>query len=388
MLLCTGAMKTEIQLKNKKITIVGTAHVSQSSIDEVNDVCKDVNPDCIAIELDEERFQSMVNTKQWENTDIVKIIKEKKVAFLLSQMILSSYQKKIANQFDVKPGDEIKAAVDFALENNIHLEKIDRSIQVTLLRIWHSLGFIEKSKLLTELLGSFFENDIKEEDIEKLKEQDLLQSALKEVEQSFPQITSTLIDERDRILAEKMRRAKGENIVAVVGAAHVPGILKYIEKPQSISKLLKLPKAKKSSKLTQWIVPILIIGLIGITILQSPDVAMSTILRFLVINGSLAALGTALALGHPFSIITAFFMAPIGILSPFLATGWFAGLVEAWVHKPKVEDFMSLSDDVLHIKGYWKNRVARILLVVVFANLFTSFGTIFYSFDLIKNLFN
>ncbi len=381
-------MKTEINLLNKKITLVGTVHVSLSSIEEVKDTINELQPDCIAIELDEERYQSMMNAKKWEETDIVRIIKEKKVMFLLSQMILSSYQRRIGNQFEVKPGDEMKVAIDLAHQQNIHIEKVERSIQITLSRIWNNLGFIEKLKLLTELLSSMFESDIKEEDIEQLKQQDLLQSALKEVEQKFPQITNTLIDERDRILAQKIRSAKGENIVAVVGAAHVPGILKYIETSQNITKLLQKPSPKKSSKLTQWIVPLFIVGLIAITILQSPDVAFNTILRFLIINGSLAAIGTTLALGHPFSIVTAFFMAPIGILSPFLATGWFAGLVEAWVRKPKVEDFMNLADDVLHIKGYWKNRVARILLVVVFANLFTSFGTIFYSFDLIKNLFN
>lgn len=381
-------MKTEITLLNKKITLIGTAHVSLASIEEVKNTCLELMPDCIAIELDEERYQSMMNAKKWEETDIVKIIKEKKVMFLLSQMILSSFQRRIGKQMDVKPGDEMRTAIDFALEHNIHLEKVDRSIQVTLQRIWSNLGFIEKTKLLTELLSSMFETDIKEEDIEKLKEQDMLQSALKEVEAKFPQITNTLIDERDRVLAQKIRSAKGTNIVAVVGAAHVPGILKYIETSQNITKLLQKPAVKKSSKVTQWIVPVLIIGLMAITIFQHPDVALNTLLKFLVINGSLAALGTSLALGHPYSIITAFFMAPIGILSPMLATGWFAGLVEAWVRKPKVEDFINLADDVLHIKGYWKNRVARILLVVVFANLFTSFGTIFYSFDLIKNLFN
>lgn len=381
-------MKTEITILNKKITLIGTAHVSQASIDEVKNSCLEIMPDCIAIELDEERYQSMLNAKKWQETDIVKIIREKKVMFLLSQMILSSFQRRIGQQFEVKPGDEMRVAIDFALEHSIPIEKVDRSIQVTLLRIWHSLGFIEKTKLLTELISSMFESDIKEEDIEQLKEQDMLQSALKEVEKQFPQITNTLIDERDRILAQKIRSAKGHNIVAVVGAAHVPGILKYIETSQNITKLLQKPATKKSSKYTQWIVPVLIIGLMAITIFQHPDVALNTLLRFLVINGSLAALGTALALGHPLSILTAFFMAPIGILSPFLATGWFAGLVEAWVRKPKVEDFMNLADDVLHIKGYWKNRVARILLVVVFANLFTSFGTIFTSFDLIKNLFN
>ncbi len=380
-------MKTLITLENKTIHLIGTAHVSNASVQEVIDNLNELMPDAIAIELDTERYQSMSDQKKWENTDIVKIIKEKKVTYLLAQMILSSYQRKIANQFKLTAGEEMKVAINFSKEHNIQLHTIDRNIQITLLRIIDSLGFIEKIKLMTELILSMFEKDIEETDIEKLKESDLLQAALAQVAKQYPQITEKLIDERDRIMAQKLRTAQGTNIVAVVGAAHVPGILKYIEHSNNINALLQKPKQKKSSKAMQWILPLSLIALMIISITQSTNTAFDTILRFILLNGSLAAFGTALALGHPLSILTAFIMAPIGILSPFLATGWFAGLTEAYVHKPKVEDFLALQDDILTLKGYWKNRVARILLVVVFANLFTSFGTFIYSFDLIKNLF-
>ena len=241
--------------------------------------------------------------------------------------------------------------------------------------------------MLSELLGSLFENDVKEEDIEALKQGDMLQSALAEVSKQFPKIAETLIFERDRIMAYKLAHANGQKIVAVVGAAHVPGIQKNLTNNTPISNILQVNK-KKNSQLTAWIFPLFIVGLILLSIINSPGLAYDTILRFILINGSLAALGTLIALGHPLSILTAFVMAPIGVLSPFLATGWFAGLMEAWVHKPKVEDFMNLQDDVLHIKGYWTNRVTRILLVVLLANVFASLGSIVYSIDLIKNLFN
>ena len=188
-------------------------------------------------------------------------------------------------------------------------------------------------------------------------------------------------------MAYKLAHASGQKIVAIVGAAHVPGIQKNLTNQNSISQLMVVPK-KKNGNLFAWIFPLFIVGLIGLSIINSPGLAFETVLRFILINGSLAALGTLIALGHPLSILTAFVMAPIGVLSPFLATGWFAGLTEAWIRKPKVEDFMALQDDVLHIKGYWKNRVARILLVVLLANIFASLGSIVYSIDLIKNLFN
>jgi pheromone shutdown-related protein TraB len=374
-------------INGKEITIIGTAHISSESVEEVRQALEELKPDVIAIELDDERYKSMTEKKNWQEMDIVDIIKKKKVGFLFAQMILSSYQRKIAQNLKLNVGEEMSVAIQYSKETNTKLLMIDRNIQTTLLRIWHNLGWWEKVKMLTELLSSMFESDVKEEDIESLKQGDMLQSALSEISKQFPQIAETLIFERDRIMAYKLAHASGTRIVAVVGAAHVPGIQKNLTNNESISQLMIVPK-KKNGNLTAWIFPIFIVGLIGLSIINAPGLAFETVLRFILINGSLAALGTAIALGHPLSILTAFIMAPIGVLSPFLATGWFAGLTEAWVHKPKVEDFMSLQDDVLHIKGYWKNRVARILLVVLLANIFASLGSIVYSIDLIRNLFN
>jgi pheromone shutdown-related protein TraB len=374
-------------INGKEITIIGTAHISSESVEEVRQALEELKPDVIAIELDDERYKSMTEKKNWQEMDIVDIIKKKKVGFLFAQMILSSYQRKIAQNLKLNVGEEMSVAIQYSKETNTKLLMIDRNIQTTLLRIWHNLGWWEKVKMLSELLSSMFESDVKEEDIESLKQGDMLQSALSEISKQFPQIAETLIFERDRIMAYKLAHASGTRIVAVVGAAHVPGIQKNLTNNESISQLMIVPK-KKNGNLTAWIFPIFIVGLIGLSIINAPGLAFETVLRFILINGSLAALGTAIALGHPLSILTAFIMAPIGVLSPFLATGWFAGLTEAWVHKPKVEDFMSLQDDVLHIKGYWKNRVARILLVVLLANIFASLGSIVYSIDLIRNLFN
>ena len=380
-------MRIQEVINGKEITIIGTAHISSDSVEEVKQVLIEIQPDTVAIELDDERYKSMTETKDWKEMDIVDIIKKKKVGFLLAQMILSSYQRKIAQNLNQNVGQEMSVAIQYSKENQTKLIMIDRNIQTTLLRIWHNLGWFEKIKMLSELLGSLFENDVKEEDIEALKQGDMLQSALAEVSKQFPKIAETLIFERDRIMAYKLAHANGQKIVAVVGAAHVPGIQKNLTNNTPISNILQVNK-KKNSQLTAWIFPLFIVGLIVLSIINSPGLAYDTILRFILINGSLAALGTLIALGHPLSILTAFVMAPIGVLSPFLATGWFAGLMEAWVHKPKVEDFMNLQDDVLHIKGYWTNRVTRILLVVLLANVFASLGSIVYSIDLIKNLFN
>jgi len=382
-------MNTTFQLENKTITLIGTAHVSHSSAQEVLDTLTLGAYDAIAIELDEERFQGLKQDKAWENTDIVQLIKQKKTGLLMAQLILASYQRRLAKANAIQVGQEMLTAIEYAQSHEIKLLKIDRSVTVTFQRIWRALNFFDKMSMLTQLIASVFTDEkLSEDDLEKLKEQDMLQAALSEISTKFPKVAETLIFERDRIMAYKLRHANATNIVAVVGAAHVNGILSHLNNPDlEIKDLMKVPAPKKTSKLLTWIFPLSIVALIGATMLMSPDMAFSTVLRFIVFNGSLAALGTLLAFGHPVSILTAFVAAPIGILSPVLATGWFAGLAEATMRKPKVTDFMNLQDDAMKLKGWWKNRVLRVLLVVMLANIFASFGSIVYSIDLFKNLF-
>ncbi len=382
-------MQTTLTLDHKTITLIGTAHVSKASADEVKATLESGHFDTIAIELDDDRYTAMMENKRWETTDIVRIIKEKKTGLLMAQLILASYQKRLALQGDIQVGQEMITAIEVAHTQNIRLAKIDRSVTLTFQRIWRSLNFWDKMGMLNQLLTAAFEKEsFSEDDIEALKQQDLLEASMAEVTKRFPKIALTLVDERDRIMAYKLRHAKGTQIVAVVGAAHVNGITRYLNDPDlQIADLLTLPKPGWGSKAIGWLIPLSIGALILATIVMSPQTAWTTIGRFILINGSLAALGTLIALGHPLSILTAFVAAPIGILSPVLATGWFAGLTEAWVHKPAVKDFMALQDDAMHLKGWWRNRVLRILLVVMLANVFASIGSIITASDLLTNLF-
>lgn len=383
-------MNTKIQLENKTITLIGTAHVSHLSAQEVLENLSNGAYDAIAIELDEERYKGLNQDKAWENTDIIQLIKQKKTGLLMAQLVLASYQKRIAKANAIQVGQEMLTAIEYASSHEIRLLKIDRSVTVTFQRIWRALNFFDKMSMLTQLITSVFTNEeISEADLEKLKEQDILQAALSEISTKFPKVAEALIFERDRIMAYKLRHATGQNIVAIVGAAHVSGILTHLENPNlEIRDLMVVPPPNPSSKFLSYLFPLSIVALIVITMIMTPNMALNTVIKFIVFNGSLAALGTLLAFGHPVSIITAFVAAPIGILSPVLATGWFAGLAEAYMRKPKVTDFMNLQDDAMHLKGWWKNRVLRILLVVMMANIFASFGSIMTSIDLFKNLFN
>lgn len=378
---------TTLQTQGKEITLIGTAHVSKVSAQQVKEALEEIQPDSICVELDEDRYQSLMHPGQWEQTDIVQVIKQKKTGFLLANIILSSYQKKIAKKMDISAGAEMMQGIQSAKELNAELVLADRRIQTTFSRIWRKHSFWQKCKLLTSIVFSLFDDeDITEADLEQLKQSDMLESALKEVGDSFPVVADVLIHERDQYLATKIAQAKGPKVVAVLGAAHVPGVSALIEsgKLADLNELDSLPPKSIWGKVIGWGIPIAIVALVCATFLNSHSAGWEQIQSWILWNGTLSAIGTLLAGGHPLSILTAFVAAPITSLNPLLAAGWFAGLVEASVRKPKVKDFENLTEDFNSVKGMWKNRVTRILLVVILANVFSSLGTFIGGTDIIK----
>jgi len=381
--MCENIVKLNYQ--DKQIYLVKTAHVSKSSVEDVERCIDEVDPDSICIELDEQRYEKMKNPDQWRETDLVKVIKDRQVGFLLVNLILSSFQKRMAKSLGSQTGGEMAAGIRLAEERNKNLILADRSIKTTFSRIWNSLAGKEKFKMLTGIIGSIFdEEEISEEDLQKLKEADALEAALMDIAKEFPTIKKVLVDERDQYLTEKIRTAPGSKIVAIIGAAHSLGIEKYINDDIDLEALDRVEKKKRIASLLKYLIPLGIIAMIAYTIFTNRDAGFEQIRSWILWNGGLSALGVLLALGHPLSILTAFIMSPLTSLNPLLASGWFAGLVEASIRKPKVKDFEDLSDDISTLKGFWKNRVTRTLLVVVFANLFSSLGTFISGIDIVK----
>ncbi|NMA02312.1 MAG: TraB/GumN family protein [Clostridia bacterium] len=374
-----------INIDGKEIILVGTAHVSRQSAEEVKTLIEEEQPDSVAVELCQSRYQSITDKDRWESMDIFKVIKEGKAPLLLVNLLMSSYQKKLAEQFNIQPGQEMIQGIISAQEIGANLVLADRDIQTTFKRLWHGVGFFGKIKLLFELILSIFsEDEISEEELEKMKTEDMLTSALQELSHSFPDLKKILIDERDKYLAKKIKDAPGDKVLAVLGAGHVPGIKEELFKEQNLDSLVRLPDKKGSAKLISWGIPLIIIGIIASTFFANQETGINQMISWILWNGSLSALGTIIALGHPLSILTAFLVAPISSLSPFLAAGWFAGLTEAYVRKPSIQDFENLSDDVKTLKGFWKNKVTHILLVVVFANIGSSIGTFVGGADVVK----
>src|SRR5699024_10547939 len=332
-----------------------------------------------------QRYQSIQDGNKWKDMYIFHVITEKKAALLLMKLAISSFQKRIARQFGIEAGQEMIQGAESAKEVDAELVLADRNIQITFSRIWRSVGLKGRALLLSQVIASIFSREtISEQDLEKMKQQDTIDAMLQEFTDHFPKLKRPLIDERDQYLSEKIKNAPGEKVVAVLGAAHVPGITKEIEKEHDLKKLTQKPPKSKCPKVIEWSIPILIIALIAYTFIMNPVAGWQQLISWVLWNGSLAAVGTIAALGHPLAILTAFIAAPITSLNPFLAAGWFAGFVQALVNKPKVRDFENLTEDVFTVKGFWRNKVTRVLLVVVLANIGSSLGTFIGGADVIR----
>ncbi|MBP3953280.1 TraB/GumN family protein [Bacillus suaedae] len=379
---------TRLSLDGKEIILIGTAHVSKLSAEQVKEVIEAEKPDSVCVELDEQRYSSIIDGNKWKEMDIFKVIKEKKATLLLMNLIISSFQRKMAKQFGIKPGQEMIQGIESAKEIGADLVLADRNIQITFARIWNGVGLTGRAKLMMQLFyGIFSKDDISEEELEKMKSQDMLNSMLRELTESFPRLKKPLIDERDQFLAQKIKTAPGNKIVAVLGAAHIPGIKEEIHRDHDLERLSKKPPKSITPALIGWMIPLLILGMIGYMFYANPDVGVNLTMSWILWNGIFAAIGAAIALGHPLAIITSFVIAPFTSLYPLLAAGWFSGLVEAYFRRPKVSDFETLSDDVFTFKGFWSNKVTRILLVVVLTNLGSTLGTIIGGADVFRLFF-
>ncbi|MBF0227251.1 MAG: TraB/GumN family protein [Desulfobacterales bacterium] len=370
-------MVQRLNVNGKEIIIIGTAHISKESVLLVESVINEESPDSVCVEICPSRYKTIKQKDKWSEMDIVKVIKEKKSFVLFANLILASFQKRIAKKLDVKPGEEMIKAIDVAEEKGCHLQLADREISITLSRVWGIMGVWEKVKLLFQLVLSIGEaEDITEEEIEKLKQGDILESFLSEVGKSHPILKEILIDERDKYLSHKIKEAQGNKVVAVVGAGHLSGILKHINEDIDIKVLEELPPKKKASGLFKWLIPTLIVALIAFGFYKKGSGAGAQMVWWwIAANGFFAGIGALIALGSPLTILSAIVAAPITSLNPMIAAGWVSGLVEAFSRKPKVKDFENLSEDILTIKGFWRNNITRILLVVVLTNIGSSIGT-------------
>ncbi len=376
--------RVRLTVGERELILVGTAHVSRDSVDEVKAVIAEEKPDRVCVELDDGRHTSMSQGTSWQNLNIGKVIREGKGFLLMANLVLASFQRRLGRDLGVKPGEEMLAAVQAAQELGIPYSLCDRTIQVTLRRAWGKTGFWGKMKMISAMLASVFTNEkLTAEDIEKLKQKDVLQSMMEELADFLPAAKAVLIDERDLYLAARILEAPGRKVVAVVGAGHMAGIVRQInelaarKEPIDLAPLDELPTRGLVSRIIPWTIPAAIVVIFGLGFLRAGWVkGLDLFLLWVVVHGGLAAIGSLLALAHPLTILVAFVGAPIGTFNPFGKIGLFTGLSEAFLRKPRVRDVESLTDDVLTFKGFYTNRVTHILIVFFLSTLGAAIGNL------------
>jgi pheromone shutdown-related protein TraB len=372
-----------VNLGERQFILVGTAHVSRESVEEVKRVIREEQPERVCLEIDPSRYSSLAEKNRWSNLDIARVLREGKGFLLLANLVLSAFQRRLGRELGVQPGEEMLAAIDVCRELGIPFSLCDRDIQITLRRAWARSGFWGKNKMLAALLASVFTTEkLKEEDIEKLKKTDALQGMMEELADYLPAVKEVLIDERDRYLATRLYQAEGRKVVAVVGAGHMDGIVRTLQAlaggqiDDRTAALEEIPRRRRPTRLLSWLIPLIIVGLMAAGFLKSGwQLGLSMIWRWFLVTGSLSALGALAALAHPFTILLAFVGAPITTLNPAVGIGLFTGYLEAMLRKPRVVDFERLPVDIVSLRGFFRNRITHILLVFFLSSVGGMLGT-------------
>lgn len=376
----------KVVVENKVYYLVGTNHISETSIELVQNVITQVHPNAVCIELDEKRYQKYTRPNEWAETDIIRIIRENKLVVLFSNIIYGALQRKLAKDKNTTQAGELIQAIKSAKEVNADIQLIDRDIQVTFKRMWRHLSFWQKPKLIMTFFSEF--EDIETEKLEDFLESDSFDTVFIQLSQKFPTIYNDMITERDKVMATNLQNNKYDVNVVVVGKAHVEGIKEKLEasKTYDISELNSIPPKKISSKLIELVFPLSIVLLLALSFFSGFQVGLNQLLKWWIWNGGLSALFTCFAVPSPLTILTSLVMAPIGALSPVLSVGVFSALTEATVKKPTVKDFLTVQDDFLSIKTIYKNRLIRIGMVFLLANLGGAIGNIIGGLGILKNL--
>ncbi len=365
-----------------RIILVGTAHVSEKSVAEVNAVIEREKPDIVAVELDKGRFQALKGENEVKEINVRELLSEGKFYEFLLHSLLAYVQRKIGEDTGVKPGSDMIAAIDIAEKNNARVALIDRDIRITLGRFWNKMSFFEKLKLFGSLVGATVGMGTKEIDMDTVTDEDVVSQLITELRKLAPSAASVLLDERNAIMAKNlMDISKEGTVVAVIGAGHKEGIQIYLDAPETIppiEEMMALPK-----KGFNWLKAATIafvamaVGLLALLVFSggiSLKILLTALLYLFVTQGILSAMGVLVARGHPLSALTAFSLAWFGFLHPFLAIGWLAGIVEAYFRPPTTEDIKMIMKAET-IKELMNIKLFRIILVAGFANLGSMIGT-------------
>jgi pheromone shutdown-related protein TraB len=368
-----------LRVGDKTVLLIGTAHVSRESVQLVDEVIARERPDGVCLELDRNRYLALTRRGQWQELDLRTIIRRKQLSTLLVSLLLASYQKRLGDDLGVSPGAELLAAAERCESLAIPFFFCDRDVRVTLRRAWKLTSLWKKNLLLASLLTSFFDDSkLSEEQLRELKQQDMLAKLLEELGGEHPSLKHVLIDERDLYLAEKIRQTPGKRLVAVIGAGHVPGVLRHLGEDNSgrIAEIERIPEVSRGYRVAGWTIPMFIVGsIVYLGLNKGADIAGESMLYWVLANGIPSSLGALLALGHPMTVLSAFVASPFTSLSPLIGAGYVCAFVQLLAMPPKVAEIETSRQDLFSLRGWWRNRLLRIFLVFLLTSLGSVLGT-------------
>lgn len=388
----------ELVIDGVRFTLLGTAHVSRVSAEQVRRLIQSGDHDAVAVELCRSRFRSLTDPKSLSRMDLFSVIRQNQVYMVVANLALSAYQKRLADQFGIEPGVEQRMAIRLAEEGDLPVLLIDREIGTTLKRISANLGWWRRYSLFAGLLAAMLSSeDVTEEEVERLKEGDVLETTFAEFASDRRDLYVPLIEERDRYMAARLRaeaaRSGARRVLAVIGVGHLRGVAEALERergaPEAIvAELEQVPPPSRWPRLLPWALVVLIMLGFAYGFSTSPALGWDLVIAWVVINGGLSALGALIAGGHPLTVLAAFGAAPFTSLNPTIGAGMVTGAVELTLRNPSVGDFSRLRDDVASARGWWRNRVARVFLVFLFSTLGSAIGTYVAGLHLIERLFH
>lgn len=368
---------TRLDHEGREIYLVGTAHVSQRSVDDVRRVIDELRPDTVCVELDASRHQALVDPKRWRHVDIFDVIRQRRVLFMLTSLALSSYQRRLGEKLGVRPGAEMLAAIDHAERVGARLVLADRDIQATLRRTWAALSPWDCLQLIGAVVGSLFaKGEITKEQVEALKDRDNISELVREFAEVMPRLQRPLIDERDRFLMSAIREAPGQRVVAVVGAGHVGGMVRYLHAEVDRAALSEVPPPSWVSRLAPWVLPLLVLSIFAVAWRSRPHELGSLFVAWAVPNAAFVALAGLLARARPLTALAAALASPFTALIPRFDAGVLAAWVEAATRRPTVADCEGLSQ-VASLADWRRNRFTRVLVIGFATTVGATIGAVF-----------
>lgn len=384
-----------VQVNGTEVVLLGTAHVSQRSVDDVREALSSEDYDAVAVELCEPRYQRLTGTDDWGDIDLFRIIRSGRTGMVAAQLALTAYQKRLADQLGVEPGAEMKTAIAEADAGGQALWLIDRNIGITLKRLVRTVPWYQRWPLMMGIITTAMtRSEVEADEIENLKEGDMLENTFSEFAERSPKLYNTLVAERDRYMAARLRThiasERPRRLLVVVGAGHLQGLAEQLEAdtdPKAERERLEaVPPPGRFIRWLPWIIVAVILTGFAIGFTRSPELGWRLVGDWVLINGTLTAIGAALARAHAVTIIGAFAAAPLTSLNPTVGAGMVTAAIQTAVRPPVMRDFQELREHITEARYWWTNRLTRVLLVFVFCTAGSAAATYIAGFRIFGQL--